>query len=194
MILKTTTKILWLGFSSITSFDCNCKARQWRSDSSRCSEMAILQHTVVTLVIATANSFKKSFTKIARTARTYVRYRQSRNRKPTLSFKADFFYNSPQVLSLTALPRKDVRRVKWFEFLKYARGASRPLGIFRPEIGRRNSKNPAGPRFRCVSRQSLFQFCARPNHSFLKFGQYGPRACFAGYQHTKLIRPTYKID
>ena len=32
------------------------------------------------------------------------------------SFKADFFYNSPHVLSLTASPRKDVRRVKWFEF------------------------------------------------------------------------------
>ena len=33
-----------------------------------------------------------------------------------------------------------------------------------------------------VSRQSLFQFCARPNNSFLKFGHSDPRACFAGWK------------
>ena len=37
---------------------------------------------------------------------------------------------------------------------KYACDTSRPMGIFRPEIGQRNSKNPvspAGPRFLCLA-------------------------------------------
>ena len=29
--------------------------------------------------------------------------------------------------------------------------------------------------------KSLFQFCAQPNHSFLKFSHSDPRACFTGY-------------
>ena len=32
------------------------------------------------------------------------------------SFKTGFFHNSPQILSLTASPCKDVRRMKWFQF------------------------------------------------------------------------------
>ena len=51
-------------------------------------------------------------------ARTRAISGKGRARQETISshLKTGFFHNSPQILSLTASPRKDVSRVKWFEF------------------------------------------------------------------------------
>ena len=99
------------------------------------------------------------------------------------SFKTGFFHNSPQILSLTASPCKDVRRMKWFQFKNTHVTPLDQWEFFVQNLDEGIKKNRRRQQalVSCVSRQFLFQFCAQPNHSFLKFGHSDPRVCFAGY-------------
>ena len=175
MILKTSTKILWLGFSPITSFDC-------KPNSGVSRLYHLILHGALKLAI---NQHSCSLS------------RHSRHSRRCHSKHLVFYQNSKNIFSLStnSTPQASVRLLRQVSSTtsKYARDASQPMGIFRPEFGRRNFKNPASP-VACrpsfpVSRARLFSFAhgqfksrGAPSETLA-----APRACFAGYSDTAMF-------
>ena len=165
MILKTSTKILWLGFSLITSFDCKPNI-----GVSRLYDLIL--HGALKLAI---NQHSCSLSRHSRHSRRcyskhLVFYQTSKNifslstkSTPQASVRLLRQVSSTTLLnSLTdsfATQGREVREV--VRTSKYARDASQPMGIFRPEFGRRIKKTRAGAAYRPsfpLSRARLFSF------------------------------------